>query len=458
MPLPRAQSVLVKSFLLTETQPLPRGEGILVSTPLVSYRTSPVDSSSRTVSFPLVRTADGALWPEACLFLVSKFQNNNSKIKTCSALAKDLALYRRYLDEEGLDFRYFPSAQYHRVTYRYRGYLKLEVESGNISIKTARRKISTVISFYKWMRKEGVYIPENSPWVSKQVLINIESDGARPSFRKVETTDLSFKASDPVDFSVVTDGGRLRPLSDIEQSVLIRAIYCLNNPEMFYAHLIALFSGARIQTVLTIRLDDIMNSTQGPNGCAYIKVGPGTGVDTKRGGKYTLLIDWALIERLKVYGGSKRYEARRRISFGERFQGKEYFFLSNRGTPYFKSYQDPGYDDQRHSSEGAAVRQFIIDRVRPLLNTGGQAFSYSFHDLRATFVMNLFNSLSSLEGDRKMSVAHIREYLRFRLGQVSHKALDSYMKYNELNKVALQAQQEWEGRLDAFLSWASANE
>ena len=109
----------------------------------------------------------------------------------------------------------------------------------------------------------------------------------------------------------------------------------------------------------------------------------------------------------------------------------------------------------RYQGEGAAVGQFIQDRIRPILASHGKSFSYTFHDLRATFAMNLFNTLSER---RELELSRIREYLRFRLGHASHKALDSYMKYNELNKISMQAQEDWEGRLSSFLSQEFKND
>jgi integrase len=364
-------------------------------------------------------------------------------------LAKDLALYRRYLDAEGLDFRHFPSEQNRRVTYSYRGHLRLEVEAGQISIKTARRKLSAVIQLYKWLAQEGLFVPENSPWKAKRILISVDNDGRKPARRLVESTDIAFKIPNVTDITIVTDGGRLRPLSDEELDTLIKSLYSLQNAEMLLAHLVALSTGARIQTVLTLRQEDITSCRKGLNNCAYLPVGPGTGIDTKYGVSYTLVMDWFLIERLRIYISSERYKDRRYKSEGERFKGKEYLFLTNRGGPYFKSLQDPGYDLARYHGEGAAVRQFIQDRIRPILASHGKGFSYTFHDLRATFAMNLFNSLSER---RELQPSQIREYLRFRLGHASHKALDSYTSFNELNKISMLAQESWEGRLRSFLS------
>jgi integrase len=453
----RAQSVHLKHFSLSETALLAEGQGELVSTPLTSYRVSSAEATkasnvdNRGLTFPVVVAADGSPWPEACLFLISKFYDDQVHVRTCFTLARDLALYRRYLDEEGLSFQHFPHEKYQRVTYRYRAYLKLKIDCGEYSIKTAKRKISSVISFYKWMNLKKVLLPENSPWKERQILIKVDGDGRKPIYRQVETTDLAFKGITQADITLITDGGRLKPLIEDQQISLITKLSRLGNPEMYYAHLFALFSGARIQTVLTMRAEYIDACSKGPNNCAYIKVGPGTGVETKANKAFSLLVPWGLVEQLMVYIKSERYKRRALLSKGGRYKDKEYLFLTNRGDPYYHSGQDSILENKRYASEGAAIRQFINDRVIPGLRCEDECFRYSFHDLRASFAMNIYNSFSSLNGDQKVSVSYIREYLRFRLGHASQKALDDYMAYNGNNKVAAQAQHDWESRLDLFL-------
>lgn len=464
MSLDQARSLHLKHFALGHTAALWEAAAELVSTPLVTYRSTPVlpaearDATNLHITFPIVVAADGAPWLEACLFLTNKIYDEKLHVRTCVSLAKDLALFLRYLDEENLNFRFFPSEQYKRVTYRYRAYLKLRIGSGEITIKTAKKKISSVISFYKWLKEQSILIPDNDPWKEKQVLIHLDSGVSRASYKKVTTTDLAFKGADPVDISLITDGGKLRPLMDEQQIKLLEELYRLGNSEMWYAHILALFSGARIQTVLTMRAEYVDKCKLGPNNCAHIKVGPGTGVDTKFNKRYVLQVPWEVVESLRIYLKSEKYKKRMGMSSGERFKGKEYLFLNNRGEPYYRSDQDPGYDVKIYASEGAAIRQYICDRVRPTLEINGEAFSYKFHDLRATFAMNLYNSFSSLTGKEKLSDSYIREYIRFRLGHASKKALDSYMSYNATNQVARQAQLDWERRLDMLASWKMGNE
>lgn len=459
MPLERAQSVLLKHFALTRTCSLPAGEGALVTTPLVAYLSAPVLDGPialavrERITFPVVRTREGAPWAEACLYLVHKLFVDQVQVSTCVSLSKDLALYRRYLDESGCDFRYFPESTFERVTYRYKGHLKIQVNSGALGLKTARRKMSSVISFYRWMIFHGIFKPANIPWREREILIQIDGDYRGNGRRKVITTDLAFKDVTEIDHSIITDGGRLRPISSDNQMEIIRALDALNNPEMYFSHLLALFSGARIQTVLTMRRDEIIGCVRGPNNCAHIKVGAGTGIDTKKNKKYVLVVPWDLIERLRVYVGSERATKRLAISKGGRFKEKEYLFLTNRGEPYYKSIQDPGYDEKRYRSEGAAIRQFINDRVRPLLSgCVDDGFSYRFHDLRASFVMNLYSSLSKLLLKGEITDIYLREYLRFRLGQSSKKSLESYMKFISVNEIADKAQWDWEKHLVRMLN------
>lgn len=463
MPLGQARSLQLRHFALSHTAELGAPAAQLVSTPLVTYLSTPVllgetrEAAGQQIIFPVVVDSRGAPWPEACLFLYSKIHDDKLHVRTCISLAKDLALYRRYLDEESLDYRFFPPDQYKRVTYRYRGYLKLRI-GGDITVKTARRKMSSVISFYKWLKEQRRFVPDNPPWKEKQILIQIDGGRRKPTSKLVKTTDLAFKGVDPVDISLITDGGKLRPLSDVQQDKVLKELHQLGNSEMWFAHIFALFSGARIQTVLTMRANYINTCVRGPNNSAYIKVGPGTGVDTKFDKCFVLMVPWGIVEMLKIYLVSDRYKKRAAISSGDRFGGLEYLFLSNRGEPYYRSGQDPGYLGKMNGAEGAAIRQFICDRVRPLLEVNGEVFSYRFHDLRASFAMNLYNGLCSLSGDKRLSDSYIREYIRFRLGHASEKALDSYMSFNVNNQIARQAQLDWEQRLDAFSQWKMDNE
>jgi hypothetical protein len=455
MPLDQAQSVLLKHFSLTRTCPFLAAEGEWVATPLVTYRSAPAISSpfttalSESVTFPIVRTRDGAPWFEACLYLVRKFYEENLHIRTCISLAKDLSLYRRYLDESDLDFKEFPESKFNRVTYRYRAYLKLQVNSGAITLKTAKRKVSCVISFYKWIGAQGVFKPSNPPWISKEVFIPIQGGHRGGGVRSVITSDLAFKGSSPIDSSIITDGGRLRPVPSEVQLDIIAVLHELNNPEMYMGHLFALFTGARMQTVFTMRRETIVKCTRGPNNCAHIKVGPGTGVDTKKGVRYVLVVPWGVVEMLRQYIDSERAKKRLSLSQGARHQNQGYLFLTNRGEPYYQSAQDPGYSGKRYLSEGAAVRQYIHDRIIPALsNRLGGVYKYSFHDLRASFAMNLYDSLWPLLVQGGITVSELREYIRFRLGHVSDNALDSYLKFNNRTELSERAQHDWERNLE----------
>ncbi|MDZ7901136.1 MAG: hypothetical protein U5L01_00695 [Rheinheimera sp.] len=98
----------------------------------------------------------------------------------------------------------------------------------------------------------------------------------------------------------IVDGGKLRPLSKIEQENLVKALIDIGNPEMTIAFLIALTSGARIQTVFTLRLKHIIELNTNDFGEIPISVGMGTGVDTKFQKKMSIYLPtWLIRKKLR---------------------------------------------------------------------------------------------------------------------------------------------------------------
>src|ERR1039458_8045202 len=119
---------------------------------------------------------------------------------TYAAIAEDLAAYRRFLDETGLDWMDFPKDKYDRPTYRYRGHLKYAVGAGELTAGTAKRRMSSVIAFYRWLRSEGDLVPENAPFKETDRLVELTDAHGRNFHKKVITTDISIsiaKQNDP---------------------------------------------------------------------------------------------------------------------------------------------------------------------------------------------------------------------------------------------------------------------
>ncbi len=228
----------------------------------------------------------------------------------------DLVDFRQFIDDKQLDFKVFPKRQRERPTYAYRAHLHESIRLGEISSSTARGRISTLIQFYSWMIQEGVCEPENPPWKKKAMGISFSDDKGFTKIKNVTSTDLSIKvprASNPF-HPTIADDGKLRPLEAKEQEALLDTLKELQNTTLALIHYVALLTGARIQTVLTMRVRHVRLKLADNVDPVTLPVGPGTGIDTKRDKKFSIYIPRKIYERLRVYSYSPEASKRRQRS------------------------------------------------------------------------------------------------------------------------------------------------
>jgi len=285
--------------------------------------------------FPVVRLANGAPWAEANLWLIDMMESKSSaNMLTFASIADDLVAFCRYLDDEGVDWLTFPVNKRQRPTYRYSASIRLAVQAGELSAGVARRRMGAVVRFYRWLVAEAGFRPANAPWVESGRFIEFRDQKGFGRVIEVKTTDLSIsgrRVEDPWD-DRIQDGGRLRPLASSEQSVLLESLAALGNTEMTLVHLFALLTGARIQTVLTVRAKHVMRKPGEFHGDDIrLACGPGTGIDTKGGVKGVLHLPRGFYERLYVYVHSDRARNRRQMADGGDHSGQP-LFLSHRGA------------------------------------------------------------------------------------------------------------------------------
>jgi integrase len=347
-----------------------------------------------------------------------------------------LAAYRRFLDDSGLDWLVFPSQKLNRPTYRFNGHLVSSAVAGEIAPSTAKRRMSTVVSYYRWLQTEDLFHPENDPWKEGDRFVAISSNQGGTILKKVAKSDLSIRfneSEDPYN-GTISDGGKLRPLSYEEQGWVLDALDLQGNPEMMLIHLFALLTGARIQTILTCKVRHVLKPRgQSAGELISLPVGPGSGIDTKLDKGMVLYMPAWFYNRLRVYAQSDRAKRRR-----ERAQGgdslDQYIFLSVRAAPFYSTKADQAnYDPSnrlRYSRMGQGVRQFIFERVIARIRSEtSPKFHYRFHDLRATFGMNLTDKLLQQVQSGKISLHQARENLRMRMGHKSSATTDLYLDH-----------------------------
>jgi len=405
--------------------------------------------------FPLVMDSHRVPWAEAVVYILSRLESVAYPVMaTYSSIADDLAAYRRFLDDTGIDWTHFPTQKMARPTYRFNGHLKFAVAAGEISATLARRQMRTIIGFYRNLQAERVLVPENPLWKESDCYIDFKDSRGFDRTKKIITTDVSIKISkqnNPYD-GCIDDGGKLRPLPVEEQEWLIDALVSLGNTEMTLIHLFGILTGARIQTILTFQVKHVAEMKNEQLSEIRIPIGPGTGVDTKYDKQMVLHLPMWFYQMLHTYAKSNRSRRRREKAAGGDHDG-QYLFLSVRGVPLYQSKQDRSNFDEsnelRHVKTGQGVRQFISERIIPFIRQKHKKidFHYQFHDTRATAGMNWTDHQLKLVEQGKSTLHKAREFVKTRMGHASAATTDRYLQYRGNLKLVRWANQEYEDHL-----------
>ncbi len=348
--------------------------------------------------FPLPRGADGSPWAEGVLYSLHAVDVSvRRKVRSFSSIAEDLGAFKCFADAEGIDVFDFDMSKYGRPTYRFRGFLMAQIRARTMSTKLAKRRMQSVVRFYRWLITSHVFVPKRSPWIESLVSVTItDSRGVTREITKV-TTDLSIPATrsrDPLG-DHIEDGGRLKPLTLVQQRAVFESLAELKNPEMTLIHSMAMLTGARTQTVLTSLANDYRDPLEASRAASVrVSCGFSTGIDTKGDKLGTLHVPPFLYRKLNVYSHSERALRRRRKAEPPGLWG-HYLFLTQHGNPYYESHEDTqklsARNERRRSvAVGQTVRMFIAARVIPLARKklDDPTFKYTLHDLRATYGVN----------------------------------------------------------------------
>ena len=99
--------------------------------------------------------------------------------------------------------------------------------------------------------------------------------------------------------------------------------------------------------------------------------------------------------------------------------------------------------DLKFHPEGNAVTQFILQQLKPELKRLGHSFSIHYHDLRATFGMNLLEEkLACLENSSDLF--NVLMHVRDRMGHNNIHTTENYLNYRKKYHLAVNTQSEFE--------------
>jgi integrase len=390
------------------------------------------------LEFPVIIQNDGCPSDIFNLYLLKKLQQIiQYNFKTFKSIANQLLDFMRFLEDENLDCLKFHKIKQLNAIVKYRKKLIQQIEAGEIAASSARAKINAAVNFYRLLITDNLLINKDLglPFqdVYKYIMIDNEF-GARRQL-EIKSHDLAIHVPAKAHNSeMIVDDGELKPLTVEGQAILLKALQKSSREYqlMFY---LALFTGARLQTICTLRVKDLDKKSDA-NGFIRLPIGAGTGIDTKFQKPMTLLIPSWLVQDLKIYSNSEQAQKRREKSFLAD-SSENYIFLTKLGTPFYTSkieqqklsQQILSSDHETNSFkiyDGGAVRSYLKTVLMPeIKRIDAQFQSFKFHDLRASFGMNLLESQIKYL-DEGQSVIVAVEYVQARMG---HKNINTTLQY-----------------------------
>jgi hypothetical protein len=399
--------------------------------------------------FPVVLDRGGVPWSLGTLYILSQLEAETNPIMTSyQSKADDLGAYKEWLDTQDrpddLMFQ-FPKIKLRRPTYRYRGQLQRQIQAGEIAPATAKRRMGTVISFYRWLIDNNYFQPEYPLWEEKQFQLTFKTNEGRAISKKFISTDVSIrvpKSEDPFE-GTIQDGGKLRPLIYTEQNWILEATKAKGNTECYLFQLFMLATGARIQTAGTLRLRHFIQpnpkysrALTGEGEVFKLKAGPGSGIDTKNDKNGVLQVPRLIYELLHTYAMSERTKIRRARFVAKHGEHPDpYLFLTQQGNPYYTAKAEilrfnPKLD-RRYEKVGQPVRQFLKEQVIPFVREHhDKHFHYRIHDLRASFGMNMTELLMKLVQAKTITLHRARMTVKDLLWHESLATTDLYLNYH----------------------------
>ncbi len=425
--------------------------------------------------FPLLILPDSELWNHANSYFLHKLESINlPHSSTLSSIADSLKSYGNYCLSSEIDYLTCKRKSSSPLR-RYRRYLSDRIMLGELSASTAKSHISNVVNFYRYLiHIENIQF-EFPPWHERESQILISDTGRGGYIKTVTTSDVSQAIKGRISTQKkrehctyegrIIDGGDLRPLNDKEQDILVRALKGLNHPEMTLIFIIALCTGARLQTILTLRYDSFMlEPSEGAQEVPvyagrYNKNGNGL-VDSKGDKSITIYFPLELYKKVQLYLNSER-AVKRHNKCAHKLNNKDfqYVFLSQQGNPFYISKSDINVKYYKQVPSGQAVTTFVCERLKPKLIELGFTGSFKFHDTRATFGMNMVNKGLSMIDKNDNAGQTIDQLFRLVKVRMCHSELSTtqqYLDFNQNNKVVKDAKSGWEQYLKNILDIVDA--
>jgi len=398
-------------------------------------------------NLPTVIGSDGIPWDLACFYLLELAEHQASDPASIQKYAVHLSEFYDFCLDNGIDPLLDTPSKRKKPIFRFRDRLIAQVRDGEITDKTANNKIGNVVRFYRWLIDDYGYFFNHRPFNNDLALISFVKQSGSIGHKLAHSHNARIKSSPKAQLfseDIIVDDGRLRPLPLNEPEFLLELLRTQKNTEMTLILLFSLTTGARIQSVLTFRHKHFRIELD-HEGSVPLAIGHGTAVDSKYSKKQTLVIPAFIQQRLNIYSFSDRAKARFRKYCQKRQTSPTndamddcYLFLSSHGHPFYDAksdfYKADHSQERTNARNGDSIRKFIKKRLLPPMKEKfGPNYHFQFHDLRATYGINIADTCMSLVNKGEMPFSEVLPFVQSRMNHTNSKTTELYLKFREKN-------------------------
>ncbi|QFI37012.1 site-specific integrase [Moritella marina ATCC 15381] len=420
--------------------------------------------------FPLLLLPDRTLWEHANNYLLHKLESFNlPHSSTLSSIADSIKYFGNYCVDFKINYLVC-TRKSNSPLRKYRRYLSDRILKRELSVSTVKSHMSNLVNFYRHLVNVEHISFGYPPWHDREAKVIINGQ-----LKEVKTSDVlqaikggkstARKREECTYEGHIIDGAELRPLDEDEQGILITALKQLNNIEMTFIFLIGLCTGARLQTILTLRYENFNHEPDAAVNEVVIYAGltnkNGSGlVDSKADKDIAIYFPIELYQKIKIYLHSERAIKRRKKSvYKPTNVDFHYLFLSQQGHPFYISKADYNSKFYKKIPTGQTVTTFVCERLKPKLIELGFLGSFKFHDTRATFGMNIVNyGLENIDSENNIgrSIDLLFRFVKVRMNHNDLATTQQYLDFNQNQKIVKEAKVGWEKHLKSMLEITDA--
>lgn len=333
---------------------------------------------------------NGEPWLAANAYAINKLESvAGNNLKTVTSSMSHLKAYACWLDDNEVDWRHFPKKKKDRSLYQYRGFLVRQRDTGLLSPSTASSRMAAIIRFYRWAQVYG-WVDRTPMWEVRAKIVHFHTSVGFSRTMSVVSSELAIPNRRRTG-GALEDG--LLPLTNENRAALLRFLFDNEKVELYLMAMIGFFTGARSETIRTLRLSSLDSARDDSTIPAMkrVSVGPGTGVKTKYDVSGALLFPSELIDQLERYAYSAR-RLRRQSRASE--EDRALLFLSERGNAYSETSFTKLISYLRESLAKAGLEQFR---------------EFKFHQTRATFGTQLMRLAMNILPSQVDAIVFVRD-------------------------------------------------